>query len=105
MGPPILRRPLLFIDAVLGDEGNDPAFPAERNASAVRELAVVPTNRERSAKMIAVVVERCGSNAPSAPDTESQLVLQRLKPLHQSPPACCGREERIICGLDESIEI
>src|SRR6188768_1968122 len=80
--------------AVRGEEGEQPAFDAERDARARGGRAVREANVERLAEEALVQVERGGGDAVAA-HGEAQLLLESLEALEQRAPARGGAEERV----------
>src|SRR5580704_17605673 len=54
---PSRRRPLLEIEAVIGEQRHGQAIDAERDAAGMRELAIVVPDAPHLADVLAVVVE------------------------------------------------
>ena len=77
-----------------GEEGEQPALDAVRDARARRGRAVAEANVERVAEEALVQVERGGGDAAVA-DGETQLLLEPLQALKQLAPTRRRAEVRI----------
>ena len=71
----------------------------------MRRLAVFPPNRESLAEVILMLVERGSCERTSLSYAEPELVLQRLKLLHELSPASRAGEKWIGGHFDEALEI